>query len=150
MKSYDTRQQYLRLMGFKCICDLCKHQEDSSSTIEDQNETQSKIDKWTEEAEKLQQDLILAREEEDSDPSKMFELYPPEKCRNHIDCYKQIYKHGREAKANLYDLFQILCLGFEAGFFGCKVCYYKETILVEKPTFALLTKALQPKVYIIG
>ena len=109
-------------MGFKCICDLCKHQEDSSPTTEDQNETQSKIDKWTEEAEKLQQDLILAREEEDSDPSKMFELYPPEKCRNHIDCYKQMYKHGRAAKANLYDLFQILCLGFEAGFFGCKVC----------------------------
>ena len=137
-------------MGFKCICDLCKHQEDNGPTTEDQNETQSKIDKWIEEAEKLQKDLVLAREEEDSNLTKMFELYPPEKCRKQIDCYKQLYKHGKAAKANLYGLYEILGLGCEAGFFGCKVCYYKETILVENPTFAVVRNALYPKVCIIG
>ena len=150
MKSYETRQQFLSFMGSKCICDLCKHQEDNVGTTEDQNETRSKIDKWTEEAQKLQQDLVLAREEGDSNPSKMCELYPPEKCRKQIECYKQLYKHGRAAKANFFDLYQILVLGYEAGFFGCKVSFYKETMLDEKPTIAAIRNAFYTKVHIIG
>ena len=94
---------------------------------ENQNENQSKIDELIDELEKLQKDLDHAMREK-SNPPKMLELYPLEKCRKQIDCYKQLYKIGVASKIHHYDLYQILKFGFYAGFSELRIYYLLDNI----------------------
>ena len=60
-------------------------------TGEGKNEIQSKIDELIEEGEKLKQDEERTEKSEPfesllPEPSMLFRLYPPEKCREQIDC----------------------------------------------------------------
>ena len=50
-----------------------------------------------------------------ADASKIFQLYSPEKCRQEIDCYKNLYKLGKERKCSKLELFYILEEGFKSA-----------------------------------
>jgi len=120
MKNKESRQKFLKTLGFICNCDLCKQQGGDGQTI------QFKIDELIEEAEKLKQDQDRAKKEPNA--SMMFQLYPPEKCRKQIDCYKQLYKLGKEAKVHPWEMYDLLRLGYDAAFVECKVCWYNESV----------------------
>ena len=49
--------------------------------------------------------------------SKIFEQYPPEVCREEIDCYKKLYKLGTDQKCPPLELYYLLRQGFIAASF---------------------------------
>merc|ERR1712168_619236 len=82
-----------------------------------------KIEELIEEIKKLNDDRSAAWK---ATTPRMFDLhYTPDKCRRHIECYKQLYKLGKERKAHLGDMFLILSKGFTIVTAGYQICLYK-------------------------
>jgi len=117
MRKREYRQKYLyNKRGFTCFCDLCKKQEHHGPT---ENETE--IEELLEEVEKLHVDRNDATKSPTS-PMMVFLQYPPEKCKRHIECYKKLYKLGKEKKANRYCLYTFLKEGFKISQLGYMIC----------------------------
>ena len=74
-----------------------------------------KIDELIDKAKELQKLLPIAQSLPEF--SKIFEQYPPEKCREEIDCYKELYKLGTEQKCPPLELYYLLRQGFIAASF---------------------------------
>merc|ERR1711874_281239 len=96
-----------------CSCDLCKKQDHVPTGIE------AKIEELIEEIEKLYVDEVAARK---SHPTMAILQYPPEKCRRQIDCYKKLYKFGKEKKVHRYCLYHILRSGFQIASLEYQIC----------------------------
>jgi len=124
MKNKESRQKILKPMGFICNCDLCKNQSDVGHT-RGNREIQFKIDELIEEAEKLQQERSVAFIEQET-PAKMFQLYPPEKCRKEVNCYKQLYKLGKAVKVHPSCLYELVGLGFQAATNEYQICWFNQ------------------------
>merc|ERR1712129_488849 len=110
-------------MDFTCFCYLCKKQENDSSS-EAEAELDSKIEGLIQEVEGLE-NFSLARSTAQT-PLKALQLYPPEKCRQEIGKYKELYKFGKEKKAHNYCLYAILSRGYQVAFFEYKICYFSQ------------------------
>merc|ERR1711874_589364 len=107
MRKRKYRQKILNdNWNFTCSCDLCKKQDHVPTGIE------AKIEELIEEIEKLYVDEVAARK---SHPTMAILQYPPEKCRRQIDCYKKLYKFGKEKKVHHFCLYQILIDGFKSA-----------------------------------
>merc|ERR1711874_315937 len=105
--------------NFTCSCDLCKKQ-DHGLTGVSQTEIETEIEELIEEVKKLNVDKEAAKES----PTAMmaFLHYPPEKCRRQIDCYKKLYKFGKEKKVHRYCLYHILRSGFQIASLEYQIC----------------------------
>merc|ERR1719462_572268 len=120
MRKKVHRQIILDEMGFTCLCDLCKKQDESPTEV-NQTEIESKIEDLIEEIKKLDVDKSAAYK---ATTSKMaFSHYPPDKCRRHTECYKQLYKFGKERKAHRCDMYLILVQGFHTASAEYQICW---------------------------
>ena len=72
------------------------------------------IDELIDKAEKLRSERISATTPGYS-PSKILQMLPIQKCRDEIDCYKKLYKFGKEKKCDPGDLFLLVQHGFGAA-----------------------------------
>jgi len=117
MRTKVYRQKFLfDMWGFTCLCDLCKKQDHVPTKIE------TEIEELIEEIEKLDVEKKAALRA--PTPISFCMQFPPEKCRKQIECYKKLYKLGKERKAHRYCLYSSLGLGFEASKFGYDICKY--------------------------
>jgi len=97
MRKRETRQKLLlQAMDFNCSCHLCERQFDP--TRESCPAIDTEVEELIEEVEKLHVDWAAAKET--PIPNKGLLLYPPEKCRKAIDCYKKLYNLGKELKVH--------------------------------------------------
>merc|ERR1712008_103154 len=102
-------------MGFTCFCDLCKKQDGMNQT-----ETETKIEELIEEVEKL--NVYKEASLESTTPMMVYLQYPPEKCRKHIECYKKLYKLGKEEKTHRSCLYHILLQGYQVAHLEYQFC----------------------------
>jgi len=119
MRKRAYRQKKLSEMGFTCFCDLCKKQDESATDV-NVTEIETKIEELIEEIKKLNDDMSAACK--GTTPMMIYLQYPPDKCRRHIECYKQLYKLGKERKAPCDDMYQILRQGHKAAEFEWQIC----------------------------
>jgi len=119
MRKRDYRQMVLRRLGFTCFCDLCKKQDQFPIGM-NHTEIETKMEDLIEEIKKLNKDLSTACKA--TSPTMACLHYPPDKCRRHIECYKQLYKFGKERKAHRIDMYLILEQGFRGASFEYLFC----------------------------
>jgi len=121
MRKRDYRQMVLRRRGFTCFCDLCKKQDQIPIGL-NQTETETKMEELIEEIKNLNVDMSAACK---ATTLTMVNLhYSPDKCRRHIECYKQLYKFGKERKAHRGDMFLILNKGYAVASMGYQICLF--------------------------
>jgi len=103
MRKKEFRQKFvLDQASFTCLCYLCQKEND-----DDDNANQSKIEELIEEMRKLKIKTDAAD------------------CRRGIDCCKQLYKLGKDKKAQPLYLYEILDMGFQAAHGGHMLCISK-------------------------
>ena len=103
LRSTRNRQEILlQTWGFTCNCELCQESDDDEQTT-----IQSKIQELIKETEKLQPET-------------------PEKCRQLIDTYKQLYKLGKMLKAPFTCLYRVLKNGYETSDYGYQICRFTD------------------------
>lgn len=116
MKKREYRQKILLEMGFTCFCDLCKKQDGMNQT-----ETETKIEELIKEVEKL--DVDEEASSKSTTPMMARLLYPPEKCRRHIECFKKLYNLGKEEKTHRRCLYYILNRGYIVANWEYQICF---------------------------
>ena len=77
---------------------------------------ETKVEELIEEVEKLQVDWAAAKEAQI--PNKGLLLYPPEKCRKAVGCYKKLYNLGKELKVHRTCLYEIVNRGYQLAALG--------------------------------
>ena len=114
MMKRETRQTLLfkSEFSFNCLCDYCKRQEKKTNS-----EEQSVIDTKIEELIQNATELESVRSAAFGAKSAMMscQIYPPELCRKELNCYKELYKLGKQRNDHLECLYDILKQGFYAA-----------------------------------
>jgi len=112
MRSRENRQKILKdKMNFICECDFCKEGEEDDKTV-----VQLKIEELIDKVTELQMERVHAVNQSDLSATE-FQLYSPQKCRNEVDFYKQLYKLGKDKKCHPFCLYLVLWEGYRAASF---------------------------------
>jgi len=119
MRKRVYRQTVLGQMNFTCCCDLCKKQDQIPPEV-NQTEIETKIEELIEKIDKLNVDRSAALMS--TTPMMAYLQFPPDKCRRQIECYKQMYKFGKERKAHRGDMYCILEKGFRIASLEYLIC----------------------------